>query len=336
MSIKVGVIGVGLAGTAHVKTLNESVAGADVVAVADIDLGRCQAVAETCPGQVEVFGDALELIRSDLVEAVVITSIAETHAGLVLACIAEGKPVFCEKPLAVTAEDCQRILDAEAAAGRKLVQVGFMRRFDTGYVDLKAAVDAGEIGSPVAIHCVHRNASVPASFTSAMTTTEALIHEIDIIRWLTGQEIIQVHVHRNPVLNAEGEALIDPQFFTLTTERGIHISAEVFVNARYGYEIRCEVIGETGTAELPGASSVTVNSAGKHANALHADFRTRFAQAYRDELVVWIQGIEEGTVLGPDSWDGYAATAVSEACVTSLGTGQPEAVSLAGQPAIYA
>ena len=335
MSIKVGVIGVGLAGTAHVKTLNDSVAGADVVAVADIDLGRCHAVAATCPGQVEVFGDAYELIRSDLVEAVVITSIAETHAGLVLACIAEGKPVFCEKPLAVTAEDCQRILDAEAAAGRKLVQVGFMRRFDTGYMNLKAAVDADAVGAPVAVHCVHRNASVPESFTSPMTTTEALIHEIDIIRWLTGQEIVEVLVHRNPVL-AGGEKLIDPQFFTLTTERGIHIAAEVFVNARYGYEIRCEVIGETGTAELPQPASVTINAGGKRSNALDADFRTRFAQAYRDELVVWIQGVEAGTVLGPDSWDGYAATAVSEACVASLNSGQTESVSLAGQPAIYA
>ena len=82
-----------------------------------------------------------DLIRDDAVDAVVVASWGPTHEEFVLACIAAGKPVFCEKPLATTVEACRRILDAEMAHGRRLVQVGFMRRYDAGYRAMKEAVD---------------------------------------------------------------------------------------------------------------------------------------------------------------------------------------------------
>ena len=110
-----------------------------------------------------------DLIADGGVDAVLVTSWGLAHEEHVLAAIEAGKPVFCEKPLARTEEACRRIIEAEMAAGRRLVQVGFMRRYDAGYNALKAVLDAGEIGAPLLMHCAHRNPSVPPyGFTTEM------------------------------------------------------------------------------------------------------------------------------------------------------------------------
>ena len=111
-----------------------------------------------------------------------------------LACIAAGKPVFCEKPLATTQDACQRIVEAEVAAGRRLVQVGFNRRYDPAHRALKQAIDGGAIGAPLLAHCAHRNASVPEHYTRDMSIADTAIHEIDELRWLFGTEITAVQV----------------------------------------------------------------------------------------------------------------------------------------------
>lgn len=97
------------------------------------------------------------LITASHVDAVLVASSGPTHAEHVLNAIAVGKPVFCEKPLATTAVDCLRIVEAETAYGSRLVQVGFMRRYDEGYRELKRLLDSGGIGAPLMVHCVHRS-----------------------------------------------------------------------------------------------------------------------------------------------------------------------------------
>ena len=92
-----------------------------------------------------------------------------------------------------------RILDAEIAHGRRLVQVGFMRRYDVGYRAMKRTLDDGVLGAPLMVHCAHRNASTPAQgFTSDMLINDAAIHEIDLVRWLLGQEIVAVEAVLTP------------------------------------------------------------------------------------------------------------------------------------------
>ena len=110
--------------------------------------------------------------------------------GYVLACIAAGKPVFCEKPLATTQEACLRIIDAEVAAGRRLVQVGYMRRYDVAVPGAQGGTRrGGEIGAPLMMHCAHRNASVPSFYEKEMAITDTAVHEIDMVRWMFGSEI---------------------------------------------------------------------------------------------------------------------------------------------------
>jgi myo-inositol 2-dehydrogenase/D-chiro-inositol 1-dehydrogenase len=171
MSIRVGIIGTGLIGEAHGHKLAYTIGGASVAGVTDVRRERAQEVAKTL-GHARVFESGRELIASDEIDAVLVTSIGETHAEYVLACIEAGKPVMCEKPLAPTVLECERILQAEVAHGRRLVIVGFMRRYDAGYRRVKDSLREGTIGEALILHNVHRNATVPESYTSFMTMTD--------------------------------------------------------------------------------------------------------------------------------------------------------------------
>jgi len=313
MTVGVGVIGAGMMGSDHVRTLTAAVDGAHVAAVADADPARAEAAAGLGGGR--AFADPHALIADPAVDAVIVASFDTTHEEFVLACIAAGKPVLCEKPLATTAEACLNVLEAEVATGRRLVTLGFMRRFDPGYEELLAVI--GAVGDPLLVHCAHRNALAPSIYTSEMLITSSCVHEIDITRWLLGDEIVAAEV-RAPRSTAEApDGLVDPQLVLLETATGVLIDVEVFVNARYGYDIRCEVVGEQGAVRL--------------AEQVAPDFRVRFATAYRRELDCWIRG-DDGAA---SAWDGYAANAVADACLASLASGERAEVELAQKPALY-
>ena len=201
-----------------------------------------------------MFDDGFELIESDEVDAVLIASIAETHAAFTLACIAAGKPVLCEKPLAPTTAECVQVLEAEVALGRRLVIVGFMRRQDPGYRQVKASLDGGAIGEALILHNVHRNPTVPDSFTSFMTMTDSIIHEIDTSRWLLGEELASVQVIP-PKRTAKAAAhLQDPQFAVFTTESGVLVDGRVLrqLPVRLRRPVRARGLGGDGVAREPG------------------------------------------------------------------------------------
>jgi len=317
MSVGVGVIGAGMMGAAHVTTLTTGVPGAHVAAVSDADPQRAAAAAGAGGGR--AIADPLELIADPAVDAVVVASFDTTHEAFVLACIAAGKPVLCEKPLATSADACLRVIDAELTAGRRLVTLGFMRRFDPAYEAIKAQLDDdGGVGAILLVHCAHRNAVAPPFYTSEMLITSSAVHEIDITRWLLGEDIVAATVHVPRPTRQAPDGLRDPQLVLLETASGVLIDVELFVNARYGYDIRCELVGETGTLRLD--------------EQVAPDFRARFATAYRRELDAWVRGLGDG----PSAWDGYAANAVADACLESLASGSRAAVELVVRPALYA
>ena len=248
-----------------------------------------------------------------------------THREFALACLRAEKPVLCEKPLAPTAEASLAVVEAEAALGRRLVQVAFMRRYDRGYLAMKERLDAGAVGLPLLVHCAHRNAGVPASYTTEMLFTSSATHEVDVTRWLLGQELVAATVLSPRSSRLAREGLRDPQLVVLETGDGALVDVELFVNAQYGYDIRCELVGEKGMLSLPPAEQV------------HADYRVRFAPAYRDQLQDWVGAVSAGVpAAGASAWDGYAAAAVVDACVASLRSGRREEVGLAGRPGLYA
>ena len=177
-TLRVGVIGTGGMGGRHARNLAHRVAGAELVAVMDADEERAAAVAEECGGA-SVFGSGPALVNDDAVEAVLIASPDPTHADLAVACIEAGKPVLCEKPLGVDIDDARRVLEAEAAGGRKLVQVGLMRTFDPQHTALRRAIDAGEIGRPLLLRGIHSARRLTGDDVASAHTNHSVSHKSD-------------------------------------------------------------------------------------------------------------------------------------------------------------
>ncbi len=336
MTVGVGVIGAGMIGQDHIRRITQVLTGGAVVAVNDVDKARAGQVAAGLPGA-SLHETAAGLIADDDVDAVLVASWGPAHEEQVVAAIAAGKPVFCEKPLAPSSGACLRIMDAEMAAGRRLVQVGFMRRYDAGYQAMKAALDDGGLGVPLLMHCAHRNPSVPPyGFTTELIVSDSAVHEIDIVRWLFGEEIVAATVLRPRRSRQAGADLQDPLILLLEMASGALVDDELFVNARYGYDVRGEVVCETGTVALADVSEVTVRTQNRYGGRVPVDWRDRFVRAYDTELQDWLNAVAAGTSTGPSAWDGYAAAAVTDAALDALRTGQRTAVSMAERPEFYA
>jgi myo-inositol 2-dehydrogenase/D-chiro-inositol 1-dehydrogenase len=334
MTLRIGVVGAGQMGRYHVERLAGSVPNAEVVAVSDVFAEGARQVAERVGAR--AYADGHELIADDQVQAVLIASPGPTHEEFTLACLAADKPVLCEKPLAPTIDACLRVLEAEAAKPRRLIQVGFMRRYDDGFRALKAATDSGQVGRPLLLHCRHRNADIPPGFTSDMMITDSVVHDIDVTRWLLGREIVAATVYKARPSSLAPEGLQDPQMVMLETSDGVLVDVESFVTCQFGYDIRYELVGESGTIALGEHAGVQVRSEGRHHGPIPADYRERFGAAYQNELQEWVSGVRRGEVTGPSAWDGYATTAVAEAAVESLTKGGRVAVELVERPALYA
>jgi myo-inositol 2-dehydrogenase / D-chiro-inositol 1-dehydrogenase len=327
--VRVGVIGAGLMGSTHARLLSAAVSGAEVAALSDPVPESAGRVAGEL-GIGTIHADGLELIANAAVDAVVVASPAPTHEPYTLACIEAGKPVLCEKPLATSSEAALRIVEAEWATSRRCVTVGFMRRYDPGYADLKARLDAGAIGAPLLVHCAHRNPSVHDFFDSAMIITDTAVHEIDVTRWLLGQEIVRATVLTPRPTSRARPGLRDPQLILLETAGGQIVDVEAFVSAGYAYDIRCEVVGEDGTLELLPPATVALRTNHGETLAIPPGFGQRFGTAYLNELQTWIASIAAAVEpTGPRAWDGYAAAAVCEAAVESLESGRAVDVRLA-------
>ena len=335
MELKIGVVGAaGFIGRDHVKRLTSAVNRAKVVAVSDLDPVKTQAVADSCGAK--VYADGMELIADPEVDAVVITSWDPTHAQFVRAAIAEGKPVFCEKPLASDAKDCQLILEDEMKGGKKLVQVGFMRRFDPGYVEMKEILDSGKLGKPLLVHCKSRTPSTPPKQTTSMHATGVAVHEVDVLRWLLDDEFDQTQVIMGRSSCYAPEGLQDPQMMLMTTKSGVVVDVEVAVNAHFGYEICCEVVCENGTVPLPQPSRAAVCLDNQFSYGIMADWSKRFVEAYNNEFQAWVDRcLDGGEFTGADAWDGYVACIVCDRLVDAQGSKLMEPVELPEKPEFY-
>lgn len=310
MDLRIGVIGTGAIGREHTKRLSEKITGCRVVAVADINVEGARKLGEEY--EAKVYQEGEDLIADPDVDAVVVTAWDAAHARYVLAAIKAGKYVFCEKPLATEIDECEEILKAETAFGKRIVQVGFMRRFDPGYVALKEVIKSGKIGEPLMVHACHRNMTHASNMTSDMSIKNSGIHEIDVLRWLLEDdyESGQVVLPRQNRIAAE-EGLQDPQIMMLTTKKGIAIDVEISQSSGYGYDIQCEVVGELGTAKLPDPAAVVTKTNCSCAFEVKPGWETRFIEAYDIEFQKWVNEVKADQITGPSSWDGYMA------CVTA-------------------
>ncbi|KUN59094.1 inositol 2-dehydrogenase [Streptomyces canus] len=319
MTVRVGVIGAGVMGADHVRLLHGFVSSAEVVAVADVDGARARAVASGVPGAL-VSPDAWALIADSRVDAVVVASHDSTHAELTVAAVRAGKPVLCEKPLAPTVAECVEVVREDDKAGGGLVSVGFMRRFDPAYVALKAALGEGRCGRPRVVHCVSRGVTSAPGAVSEFSVTGSSIHEFDVVPWLLDSPVTAVSWHAPEGESAPG--LRDPQVMLLHTADGTLTTLETFLNARYGYEVRCEIAGERGALRLADPALVVSSLERNRSTGYPADWRPRFAEAYRLELQAWIDAVVAGRPSPlASARAGLTASAVAEAVIASMRDG---------------
>jgi myo-inositol 2-dehydrogenase/D-chiro-inositol 1-dehydrogenase len=331
--LNIGVVGTGAIGRAHIERINTKLQGGRVIAVSDVNAEFGEKVAET-------FGCAFyknggDLINAKEVDAVIITTTDEYHEQYTTEAIKAGKYVFCEKPLAVTQEGCARIVKAEMSGGKQLVQVGFMRRYDTGYRQLKKILDERTYGEPLMLHCAHRNFDAPSYYKTAMAVENTMIHEIDVLRWLLNDDYAEVEVvfPRKTKHVIEGQR--DPQIMYLTTNSGVRIDVEAFIFSHYGYDIKCEICCEEGIINLPEPANVEIRTGASRVKPICRDWSERFPEAYNIEIQAWINATIEGRVDGPGSWDGYVGAITASAASRARDTQTKVKIEMEQCPAFY-
>jgi len=331
--IQIGVIGTGGMGGRHVHNLTHEVAAAQVVAVMDADENRMQAVAAAC-GATHTFTDGNELIDHPDVEAVLIAAPDRFHAQLTRACIAAGKPVLCEKPLATNAAEAYHVIEAEVASGKRLVQLGFMREYDPAHVKVKQIIASGELGKALAFRGVHINPTKERLRSIDDVITNSVIHDIHSARWMMGDEIESVYTNTVPSAAERPDTarLVLVQFRYRNESVG-HI--EFNSEGGYGYEVDVKMTGETGSVHTNSLQSALVSHKNQRAQWVEEDHFQRFETAFIIEAREWVRSLQQNVSSGPSAWDGYVSMLVASACIESAKSGRPATVKVPDRPAIY-
>ncbi|QRZ61482.1 Gfo/Idh/MocA family protein [Rothia sp. ZJ932] len=320
--LRVAVVGAGRMGFDHIKRIeSDRIKGARVVAVVDINEEVAQRAVEGIE-DVKIYTDFHKAIESKGVDAVLIATPGFLHAPVLMPAIEAGLPVLCEKPLTPDSASSWEIVQAEVEADKKLVQVGFMRRFDGGYRTIRAAVESGLSGELLQLECEHINPDVPESYTGRNLIDDTVVHEFDGVRFLTGEEIKTVRaLHGKKSKYATGE-LQDPAKVIMETESGILVTVNTHVTSQYGYSVTTKAIFED--------NHLSVGN-----DLVNSSFEPRFVDAYDQEVQAWVDAALKGEQTGPSAWDGYAAAACCEAGLAALESGEAVAVELNEKPDLY-
>jgi myo-inositol 2-dehydrogenase / D-chiro-inositol 1-dehydrogenase len=333
MSVRLAIVGAGIMGADHARIFAERLPGAELRIVCDPDQTRAKRLADAV-GAADVMIEAEAAIQRPDVDAVVIASPDFTHAPSSLACIRAGKPVLCEKPLSQSSKECLEVMEAEIAAGRRFVQLGFMRRFDQSYVEMKGARVDGKLGRPLMMHNFHRNVETPsADFTGAMAITSSAPHEFDVVRFVLATEYRSISAFQP----RRSDAVVAPVIMVLETADDQLVTIEVNNNAAYGYDVRAELVGETGSISLNAPAFSKLDAGLTHSTGYAPDWRARFAEAYWRQNQAFLHFVRTGefSPIAADCWDGYAAAVVGEAGVRALHAGRTAAVETAPTPRFY-
>jgi len=334
MTVRIAVIGAGLMGADHARIVAEDLPGAHLQVVCDMDADRARKVADAYNAH-DVDSDPDRVAARPDVDAVIIASPDLTHAPLSLSCIRAGKRALCEKPLSQSSQECVEIMQAEEAAGSKFIMLGFMRRFDQSYIEMKRALEHGAIGRALMMHNFHRNVATPASdFTGAMAITNSAPHEFDVVRHVLDTEYVSISAFQPK----RSDALVAPVYMVLETADDQLVNIEINNNAAYGYDVRAELVGEKATIAMNAVNYTRVDRELGQSTSYEADWRGRYAEAYRRQNRAFVRFVETGVFphIASSSWDGYCAARVAEAGVRALNDGRRIPVEMIAKPEFYA
>jgi inositol 2-dehydrogenase len=307
-----------------------SVAEADFVAVADVDATLAQDAAARFGAETS-YCDYHELLNRQDIDAVVIATPTHTHPEVILAAARSGKHIFSEKPLALTLDECETVIAAVDAAGVKF-QLGFMRRYDPGYVLAKKQIEAGVIGKPVMFKSIGRDPKRTSLEFARRENSGGMIadmgvHDFDSARWLMDSEVERVSTEGGCLVYPELEDVgdIDNAVVNLKFESGAIGNIDVSRNAVYGYDIRTEILGSEGglmIGKMRETPVLVMTRAGISHDTVPY-FMQRFGDAYAAEIQDFVGCITDDLVPGVTGKDGWAATAIGIAATLSLDENRP-------------
>lgn len=318
--VRLALIGLGNMGSAHLEFFTGLRPRAQISALADSHVPFAKRAAAKVP-TAAVFYDPLECVNNADVDAVVVATADDTHHEIVQACITRRMPVLCEKPLTTTAHQSRQLVDAERNAGRQFVQVGYMRRFDADYQHLHRTLQSGIIGKPVLISQRHRNPLAVIKFNETELITSSASHDIDVFRWLTGEDIREVSA--TSTASEDGSTVV--VILTLVSSSGILGVMELGRGPGLKYEIGCDVVATNGTIALPSLTGGLATDDVATQSKPDA-WMQRFHSAYRAQDAAWLASLAAETHTGPSAYDGYATNTVIDAALAALASGQPKFV----------
>lgn len=306
--VDVCVVGTGRAGMVHARNLRWNLPEARLTAIVDTDPGHVtDALTELGMGPDAAFVSLEDALAKADPDAVVITSPTFTHADLAVTAARAGKHVLCEKPLALTLDECDRIDTAIEEAG-VVFEMGFMRHFDPPFVEAERLLRAGKVGPPVIMRSLTRGPGLPPPWANDPLTSNGMLaevnsHDFDTVRWLMGSDIRSVFARaaalKVPELRKQYPAFYDTAAVVLELESGAIAIIEGLCPATYGYDARAEVVGTEGALLVGGLEGVAVTSVRSDEGTVRPPFpswRDRFRQAYLDEARNFVRRIlDEGT-----------------------------------------
>ncbi|MGJ0203348.1 Gfo/Idh/MocA family oxidoreductase [Leucobacter sp. gxy201] len=334
--LRVAVVGAGMMGADHIKRITHRIAGARVSAIVEPDAGRAEAAAANAPGAA-AFTSIEDAIAAGAMDAVLIATPGQFHAPVLKPALDAKLPILCEKPLTQDSASSEEILELEQQLDRPHIQLGFMRRFDAEYQQLRKLVESGDNGELLMVRALHRNPSVPDTYTNNMLITDSVVHEFDVVPWLAGSPVKSVEVKHPRRNSLAPERLKEPILVIMELENGVLVDVEMNVSVRFGYQVATEAVFESGIARIgqPGGMQHWEN--GQFKIKEHESFVTRFADAYDAQIQRWVDAVRRGDLIdGPNAWDGYLVALSCEAGVQALNEGGIVTVEAPERPAFYA
>jgi myo-inositol 2-dehydrogenase / D-chiro-inositol 1-dehydrogenase len=325
MTLRIGLLGAGRIGKVHAGAV-ASTAGATLVAVADALPAAAKAVADPSGARVSSID---EIIAADDIDAVLITTPTDMHADLIERAAKAGKKIFCEKPIDLDVARVRKCLKVVERTGAVLM-VGFNRRFDPHFGELKRRIDAGAIGSVEMVQIVSRDPGPPPADyikRSGGLFRDMTIHDFDMARFMLGEEPVTVSataaVLVDPKIGKLGD--IDSAAVVLQTASGRMAMISNSRRATYGYDQRVEVHGSKGMvrADNPVQSAVqSANASGYTTDPLHTFFMTRYTEAYAAEIAAFVAAATGKGKISPDGNDGLRALLLADAAARSAASGR--------------
>lgn len=325
--IAIGVVGLGQMGQIHAQNV-AILANARLYAVASYRAEVARQVAETYQAE-RFYTDYAALLADPHLEAIVIATACADHPTHIIQAAEQGRHIFCEKPLGFALAEIDQALEAVAKAGVHF-QTAFMRRFDPAYLAAKQKIEQGLIGRPVLFRGNSRDPFWPEKQDGPGYNTLLLdlgVHGFDEARWLVGSEVTEVYAIGGaivyPQLAEFGDA--DNAIVTLKFANGAIGVLDFSRNARYGYDVRAELLGDKGALQIGGLQQtqlLNLTPTGV-AHDVYPWYPQRFASAFMGEMAAFVEALQAGHAPVPGPLDGRKATEIGLAAAESLASGRP-------------